>query len=277
MGVSVEELRRFYARVVVPQAESAEDSRLVSAFATVPRERFVGPGPWQVITASGYIETPSDDLAYLYQDVVVALAAERRINNGQPSLHAASIAAANPSTGETVLHIGAGTGYYTAILAAMVGPTGTVVAFEMDGGLATRATVNLADYPNVEVACRSGTEGPIPPAEVIYVSAGATAPLKMWLDALRPHGRLIFPLTPAEGLGGMLLVTRNGDRPFGARFVSPAVFIPCIGGRDESVAQRLTEAFRSRGIGAVNALHVGTPPDERCWFAGDGWWLAAHA
>ena len=132
----MEELRRFYARAVVPQFPTAGDERLMEAFAAVPRERFVGPGPWQVITASGYIETPSADLAFLYQDVVVALAAERGVNNGQPSLHATSIAAANPTHGETVLHIGAGTGYYTAILAAVVGPTGTVVALEMDDGLA---------------------------------------------------------------------------------------------------------------------------------------------
>ena len=49
-----------------PQGTGAvNDDRLVRAFATVPRERFVGPGPWQVITASGYIETPSDDPAFL--------------------------------------------------------------------------------------------------------------------------------------------------------------------------------------------------------------------
>jgi protein-L-isoaspartate(D-aspartate) O-methyltransferase len=269
----VDTLRGFYARLVVPEKDN---SRLISAFATVPRERFVGPGPWRVITASGYVQTPSDDLAFLYQDVVVGLAPDRGINNGQPSLHAACIAAANPSNGETVLHIGAGTGYYTAILATMVGDAGQVVAFELDPLLAERATANLAMYSNVILECQSGTEESLPPADVIYVSAGATAPLTTWLDALRPHGRLIFPLTPAEGVGGMLLVTRMDEGTFSARFVSPAFFIPCSGGRDEQTAERLTEVFRRRGTGNVNALHVRTQPDDRCWFAGDGWWLSAE-
>ena len=137
--------------------------------------------------------------------------------------------------------------------------------------------MNLADYPNVVLECRSGTEGSLPSADVIYVSAGATAPLNTWLNALRPRGRLIFPLTPAEGVGGMLLVTRTDEGPFTAKFVSPAVFIPCIGGRDDKAAERLTEVFRCRGTGNVNALHVGTPPDDTCWFADDGWWLSAEA
>jgi protein-L-isoaspartate(D-aspartate) O-methyltransferase len=276
MGTSAETLRRFYARLVVPK-ETGSDARLMEAFATVPREQFVGPGPWQMITASGYVDTPSDDLAFLYQDVVVGLAPKRGVNNGQPSLHATSIAAANPSVGETVLHIGAGTGYYTAILATVVGPTGKVVAREIDPDLARQARSNLAAYANVELQHLSGTEGSLPPVDVVYVSAGATGPPKMWLEALRPHGRLIFPLTPADGVGGMLLVSRTDAGPFDARFVSPAVFIPCIGARDEKAAEGLTQAFRCRGTSNVDGLHVATPPDETCWFAGDGWWLSAHA
>jgi protein-L-isoaspartate(D-aspartate) O-methyltransferase len=276
MSVSGEALRWFYARMVVPKEESADGTHLITAFATVRREQFVGPGPWQVITASGYIDTPSDDPAFLYQDVVVAIAAERGVNNGQPSLHAMCMAAANPRPGDTVLHIGAGTGYYTAILATLVATTGKVIALEIDPDFAKRARANLADYPNVVVECRSGSEGHIPSADAIYVSAGATSPLKMWLDALHPHGRLIFPLTPSEGLGGMLLVTRIDEGSFSARFVSGAAFSPCIGARDQHTAEGLTQAFRCRGIGTVERLHIGTPPDDTCWFAGDGWWLSSR-
>jgi protein-L-isoaspartate(D-aspartate) O-methyltransferase len=112
------------------------DGRLVSAFALTPRERFVGPGPWKVFTAHGYIETPSDDPALLYQDVVVALAPERAINNGQPVLHALCLAALHVKEGETVVHVGAGTGYYTAILSKLAGPTGSVIAYEIEQDLA---------------------------------------------------------------------------------------------------------------------------------------------
>ena len=53
--------------------------------------------------------------------MLVAIDAERGINNGQPSLHAQSIAALELKEGETVVQIGAGAGYYTAILAELVG------------------------------------------------------------------------------------------------------------------------------------------------------------
>jgi hypothetical protein len=59
-----------------------------------PREHYLGPGPWKVFTLRGYIQTPSDDAAFVYQDVVVALDEERRINNGQPTLHALCLAGA---------------------------------------------------------------------------------------------------------------------------------------------------------------------------------------
>src|ERR1700733_14252429 len=67
------------------------------------------------------------------------------------------------------------------------------------------------NLPNVTVYQRSGAEASLPSCDAVYVSAGSTAPLQNWLDALRPGGRLLVPLTPdgvgdRPGLGGMLLV-----------------------------------------------------------------------
>ena len=79
--VSAADLRSYYARLIAGNA-GTDDPRLIEAFATIERERFVGPGPWKVTDfAGGYIDTPSNDLAYLYQDVVVALVPERRITS----------------------------------------------------------------------------------------------------------------------------------------------------------------------------------------------------
>ena len=152
----------------------------MNAFALTPRERFAGPGPWKIFTATGYVETPTEDPAFLYQDVLVAIAAERRINIGQPVLHAICLAALNVKEGESIVHIGAGTGYYTALLAKLAGQTGSVVAYEIEEDLAERATQNLGDCSNVTVRHRSGSEGPIPECDSIYVNAGATAPLDVW-------------------------------------------------------------------------------------------------
>ena len=52
---------------------------------------------------------------------MIGILPERNLNNGQPSLHAALIAAAAPQPREHVVHVGAGVGYYTSILAELVG------------------------------------------------------------------------------------------------------------------------------------------------------------
>lgn len=267
--------RLWFARLVTANAGIPEtEERLISAFSSTPRERFTGKGPWQVFTRMGYLETPGDDPVFLYQDVTVALKKDQQINNGQPTLHAVSLAALGVKEGEAVVHVGAGTGYYTALLAKLTGPSGSVAAYEIDPELAERAAENLADHSEVTVHCRSGAEGPLPACDVLYVSAGATAPLDVWLDAIRPGGRLLFPLTPAQGPGAMLLLTHGKDGQWAARFVCSALFIPCFGARDDETAQRLSEAFRRGDLAAVRSLRRGTPPDASCWFAGAGWWLS---
>jgi len=271
--------RTFFAKLITASI-GQPNGRVTEAFAATPRERFAGSGPWNIFTAAGYIETPSDDPAFLYQNVTVALIKEKRINNGEPILHAASLAALNVKDGEAVVHIGAGAGYYTAVLARLTGPTGTVFSFEIEPELASRATTNLADLSNVTVHQRSGTEGPLPSCDVIYVNAGATAPLDIWLDALRPGGRLLFPLTPAEGpggmpgAGGMLLVTRASPSHLDARFLYPVMFIPCVGARDDETAKKLSEAFKRGDMKNVQSLRRNSPPDESCWCSGNGWWLS---
>ena len=272
--------RTFFAHLVVSAAGAAKNERLIAAFANTPREKYVGPGPWKIFAGGGLLETPSDDPAFLYQDVVVALAPERRINNGQPVLHAMCLAALDVQPGQAVAHIGAGTGYYTAILANLAGPSGTVAAYEIEADLAARAAANLAEFPNVTVHTRNAAEGPLPPSDAIYVNAAATAPLDTWLDALRPKGRLLFPLTPADGPGGtpaagaMLLITRNENNSYAARFLSPAMFIPCVGARDDATAAKLSEAFKRGDMRNVRSLRRHTPPDETSWCSGEGWWLS---
>jgi protein-L-isoaspartate(D-aspartate) O-methyltransferase len=273
--------RRFFAELITANAGIADPSSgLVTAFASVPRERFAGPGPWRVFTPRGYITTPSGDPSFLYQDITVALKPESQINNGQPVLHAVCLAALNPRAGETAVHIGAGTGYYTAVIATLVGSSGAVIAYEIDAELAGRASANLADRPNVDVRAESGVTGSLPRCDAIYVNAGLTGPPAAWLDALRPGGRLLFPLTPAEIAGrpmpgGMLLVTRGPeDDRWGARFVCPAAFISAVGGRDDDTAARLTDAFRRGQLGNVRSLRRDGSPDESCWVAGRDWWLS---
>ena len=185
-------LRRRYAADIVRRA-GVRDPRIEEAFAAVPREDFSGPPPWH-ISGGGILSQTEDDLARLYDDVLVAIDAKRGINNGQPSLHALCIDALAPKEGETVVQIGAGAGYYTAILARLVGPTGRVIAYEIEPGIAERARLNLAGYPQVEVRAHSGVGEALPRADCIYVNAAASHPVRVWLEALNVGGRLLFPL-----------------------------------------------------------------------------------
>ena len=270
----LDDIRRFYARLVTTNAGVA-DARIVDAFATVERERFLGPGPWPVTVANGYISTDTDDPAVLYQDIVVGLLPHKGINNGKPTLHAKCIAAAAPQPGETVLHVGAGSGYYTAILASLVGEHGRLDAFEIEPDLARRAAENLPAHCSVHG--HSAIDGPLPQANVIYVSAGATRIPSAWLNALTPDGRLVFPLTPVGELGCMLLVSRGNEFSFKARVISPAAFVRCVGATDEGESHRLSAAIERRSPDSVRSLRCGTAPDDSAWYVGDDWWLSTAA
>ena len=81
----------------------------------------------------GYLPTPSADPVYLYTDNVVQIIAERHLNNGQPSGHAMWIASASIKPGEHVVHVGTGTGYYTAIMSHLPGTSGKVTGIELTG------------------------------------------------------------------------------------------------------------------------------------------------
>jgi protein-L-isoaspartate(D-aspartate) O-methyltransferase len=269
----VEVLRDFYARYVTAKVE-CKDARICEAFAAIERERYLGPGPWNVLTLSGYVSTETSDPAVLYQDIVIGLKTERGLNNGEPSLHARCLDAAAISPGETITHIGSGTGYYTALLAYLTGHAGSVAAYEIDPGLGAQAASNLAHLSQVRVIGESGTQAVLPQSDLIYVSAGATHPLNSWLEALNDRGRLIFPLTPNRGLGGMLLVTRVAPNSYTAKFICTATFIECIGARDDATGESLVAAFESGNTAAVRSLRWNTPADSSAWFVGADWWLS---
>lgn len=270
------EARQRYAGAIA-SSPGVDDARVIGAFGTVPRERFVGPGPWMILEQGGYAQSPSADPALLYDDIVVALAPDKRINNGQPSLHARCLSAAQIRTGEKILHIGCGTGYYSAILAELVGSAGAVAAWDVEPELADSARRNLRPWINTSVSLRSGTAKPIPESDVIYVCAGCTQPMRSWAEALSEGGRLLFPLTPGWDFGGMLMVTREANE-YRAKFICKCSFIPCVGGSNPASEAALRRAFGAKGMERVSALHFGEEPGRGdAWLAGDDWWLSTSS
>lgn len=280
----VEEVRASFAAEITANVDARERDAIRDAFASTPRERFLGEGPWKILSPGGYTETDWNDPTSVYCDSPIAIDPSRGINNGQPTLYVRCMAALHIRPGEGITHIGAGTGYYTAILARLTGFDGVVHAFEIDPRLSERATRNLSDLEQVRVYGRSGSNAPLPDSDVIYVSAGATAPQREWLEALRAGGRLLFPLTDSEGYGGALMATRSKSaqaprakgegEALAATFVSSVMFIPCAGARDPQTGERLSRTFARGDLNSVRSLRLESEPDGTCWFAGQRWWLS---
>ena len=111
--------RKRYARLNAQRRWYAEELRwcahlrsekLVEAFATVPREAFLGRGPWQLLSGTqpglGYRRTQDADPCHLSHNVLVAIDARRWLNNGHPSFLAWLIDQLHLESGESVCHVG---------------------------------------------------------------------------------------------------------------------------------------------------------------------------
>lgn len=275
-------IRQAYAQQVLAAAGVA-DAAIERAFAHVPRETFLGPGPWQMVGKLG--PELASDPAHLYTDRSVAISPALQIYNGQPSFHAQLIAAAQPKEGEHMVHVGAGAGYYTALLAELAGTTGHVTAIERLPELAMRAKTHLRSYPNVEVIEGDGAAIPINKADIIYVNAGATRPADAWLDGLSEGGRLILPLTTAAPFSksfdkittGVVFAIQRCGGEHRARWITDVAILSCAGSRDELSARALADALAKGGEREVTRLYRSTAlPEERIWLKAPGWCLAYH-
>jgi protein-L-isoaspartate(D-aspartate) O-methyltransferase len=267
-------VRRAYAKQIMVPFNVAHP-RVEAAFAAVRREAFLGPGPWPILHSRRYVTTPDDDPVYLYQDLLVGIVPERRLNNGQPSGHAMLIARADPRSGEHAVHIGAGVGYYTAIIAHIVGSGGRVTAIEYDPDLATRLAANFAGQSNVRAVQGDGTRIDFDPADVIYVNAGATRPVDHWLDRLKDGGRMILALTKDKDAGGAWFRIERRDDEFLAKWIFAADLFPCEGGRDAESERALVAALEKGGGDRVTRLfRHGDVPEDQCWLKGPDWCLA---
>ena len=271
MTVSIESARRFYAEELC-RLNGISSPATFAAFATVPRERFVGPGPWVIQSSGTSWFTKDADPTHVYRDALIVLDEKKRLNNGQPSLWAVHLDRLHVHSGDRILHLGCGTGYYSAILAELTGPAGNVTAIEIEEGLAARAREALEPWPQVTVIHADGSLGPFAPADVIVVSAGATHPLPAWLAAVQPSGKLLFPLTSTRGPGTMAHLVRTGADYFAAAFHGSVFFVDFAGARDPAIGTELAQALRHDEGASVRSLRRDVhAQDESCWLHGNGW------
>ena len=275
--VSIESARRSFAEELC-RINGISSPAILAAFSTVPRERFAGTGPWMIQPSGAQTFTESADPSDVYQDALIVLDPAKRLNNGQPSLWAVHLSLLDVHPGDHVLHLGCGAGYYSAILAELVGPHGHVVAVEIDQALADRARIALEPWPQVTVLHGDGARGPFDPANAIVVSAGATHPLPAWLAALKLEGKLLFPLTPTHGPGAMVYITCKDTDLFAATLCGSVFFVDFEGARDTTISDELARALKRDHGFSVRSLrcdaHV---KEDSCWLHGNGWCFSRRA
>jgi protein-L-isoaspartate(D-aspartate) O-methyltransferase len=276
--VDIDTARQAYAEELRTVAHVRSD-RVITAFASVPRERFLGAPPWQVFDMSeGYWEVPDNDPTAAYHNVLFAIDAARELNNGHPEFWARLLDKLDIRAGDKVFHVGAGLGYYTAIMAELASADGKVIAAEIDPTLAEQARANLASRTNVQVITTDGALFDPGPVDVIVVNAGATHPMPAWLTALLPGGRMLLPLTADGGLGTVFRIERQTmPNTLAAAAVSGVRIYPCSSARSAPAARLLARALADGGQRFVRSLRLDSHARETtCWLHGDGHCLSTQ-
>ncbi|MBR0903757.1 protein-L-isoaspartate O-methyltransferase [Bradyrhizobium liaoningense] len=261
------ELAAARARYVerIAKRERIASKRLLDALAAVPRENFLPRGPWRIKSeaARSYRGTPDADPVHLYDNVLVAIDARRRLDTGLPSLWAHFIDVLDIKEKDRVVQIGCGLGYFSAILSKMVGPKGRVMALDCDERLAFRAANYLRPYRNVMVFHGDGCEEIRERADVIIIHAGFSYPHPLWLQALRPRGRLLVPITQRDREGAAIKITRRG-RGFEAEAVQQIRIFPGRGRGVTALDDRVADWWQRASALAplrFRALEQGLPAD----------------
>jgi len=172
--------------------------RIRSAMLAVPRHRFV----------------PPELRAVAYADVPLPLAvADATIS--APHMVALQLEALDVRPGDRVLEIGAGSGYLAALLAVLAGPTGRVVAIDLEPALAATARRQLDATEwgaRVAVHAADGRRGwpADAPYDRIVVSCATAEVLPAWIVQLAPLGRLVAPVGSATEQR-LTIATRTAD------------------------------------------------------------------
>ena len=294
MTIDLDAYRRFFADDI-QLCSNLRTERLVDALATVPRERFLPPGPWTIKAEADMMTppriTPSADPRFVYHNIGVAIDPTRMLFNGAPGLVCTAIDTLGLEPGQRALHIGGGLGYYTALMAHAVGSSGSLSMIEVDESLASQASTNLRSMPWVTVQHGDGSSVSGGPFNAIWVNTGVTHPEPAWLSSLAPNGRLALALTATLGLpsagpthaniskGLIVLLTRVGESDkYSARLVTFVAIYSAVGLRDAAVNDTLGKALSRMPFPALKRFRLERhEADATCWCHSErGCWSVAE-
>lgn len=161
------------------------------AFRAVPRHLFV----------------PEVDPERAYRDEMIPIevpCGEAASSASQPAIVAQMLEQLELAPGQSILEVGAATGYNAALMAHLVGEEGHVVTVEIDEALALRARESLAAVGSEHVEVVHGDGGLGHPEQAPYdrliVTTGAADIAPAWREQLAPGERLVLPLELWPGL-----------------------------------------------------------------------------
>jgi phosphoribosylformylglycinamidine synthase len=177
------------------------DSAVERALRAVPRHLFL----------------PRSTLEDAYADIAVPTRFADGVaisSASQPAIVAAMLQQLHAEPGMHVLEIGAGTGYNAALLAELVGPSGSVTTLDIEAETVDEARAHLeaAGYTNVHVVAADGAFGwpSGAPYDRIILTVGAWDIAPTWLDQLAEDGLLVLPLWLGGGDASVTLRKRDG-------------------------------------------------------------------
>ena len=195
-----------------------QDTRVLRALETVPRERFV--------------EESQQELAFA--DQALPISCGQTIS--QPYVVAAMTEALEVGPHHRVLEIGTGSGYQAAILARLAWE---VVTIERYRTLAQTARARLAalGLNNVTVTVGDGTKGDPEraPFDRIIVTAATPQIPPPLLEQLAPDGILIAPIGPTGGVQQLVRLHKKKDGTIEERSLMTVRFVPLIPGQAASL------------------------------------------
>jgi protein-L-isoaspartate(D-aspartate) O-methyltransferase len=139
---------------------------------------------------------PEDVKGRAYEDIPLPLLRGKTIS--QPTTVMMMTNALELNNGDMVFEIGTGSGYQTAIIAEIVGPSGKVISTEIVPELVSFAKQNLekAGIKNIEIFEEDGSKGmkEMGPFDRIIITAASREFPPPLLDQLKPEGIIVGPV-----------------------------------------------------------------------------------
>ncbi len=182
------------------------DPRVAAAFRQVPRHQFV----------------PAQIAALAYHDTPLPIGFDKTIS--QPFIGALMIDLLDPQPGDSVLEVGTGLGYQAAVLAELAGSVWSIEVVE-EFALAAQSRLQEFGLTNVAVRVGDGSRGwsEHAPFDKILVTAAARQVPEALADQLKPGGKMVIPLGPAEAQT-LTLVEKGPEGQMKLRGVLPVRF-----------------------------------------------------